>query len=135
MRRCERLCLLGVVAALPLGWLLSAPAPLRKRPAGLYSDAKVEAALRSVPHGWVGDFAELDLMPSGETRPLGGVLRRLGFEKSRLRPEPEPRAWGKTLRYTLHVSPSYSLTFMATLNVEDPFDLTHEVYGVRIVKR
>jgi hypothetical protein len=78
----------------------------------------------------------LGVVPDGETRPLGEVLKALGFKLARLQ-QPLLHAFNFSLTLSWRLSPSYELTceLMAPENPYDPFDLRNGVSMVQIHKR
>jgi hypothetical protein len=76
----------------------------------------------------------LDVVPSGETRPLTEMLKLLGVDPARLR---EPRFHGANNTFSLawQISPSYDLVCMTNFSDPDLFDSQREVYGVQVIKR
>jgi hypothetical protein len=143
-------CLLSfvLVLALPLAWLTSAPAPRPKPAKKLYSDEQVRAAVRyDLARLRPGESSPyLSVVPDGETRPLGEVLKALGFEAARLQ-EPRVHMFNFSTALYWRVSPSYYLECHLDeipddlFDLKDPeipddlFDLKNTVYKVQISKR
>jgi hypothetical protein len=132
-------CLLALllVLALPLAWLTSAPAPRPKAAKGLYSDELVRVVARhDIARLRPGEHSpDLSVVPEGEMRSLGEVLKALGFEVTRLQ-EPLVHMFRFTITLSWRVSPSYHLHCgIEPENPHDLFDLTNRVYSVWICKR
>jgi hypothetical protein len=136
-RLCACLVALVLALAIPLAWLTSAPAPRPKPAKGLYSDAQVEAVVRQDLRRFrPGEVSpNLPVVPDDETRPLGEVLKALGFEVTRLQ-EPRRHMFNFNTGLYWRVSPSYDLECHLEPDApNDAFDLKNRVDSVRIRKR
>jgi hypothetical protein len=102
----------------------------------LYSDEEAMKVAgydpNALPAG--AEIPFLDVVPNGETRPLGKVLKALGLNAARLR---EPRFHGgqRIFVSAWQISPSYDLVFMCDISgFTKLFDESLEVYGIQVVK-
>jgi hypothetical protein len=99
----------------------------------LYTDAEIRTVAGYDPCRFTSGDEPYLVVPNGETKPLGDVLKALSLDAKRLQ---DPRYHGSMhiAILALRVSPSYDLICMDAFEGE-MFQPSCPVYGVQIVQR
>ena len=111
---------------------------------GLYTDAQISSLSpidvdKLHPDDEPFDLPCLNVVPNGESKPIGRIFAELGLVEARCK-DFRSEGIGKVTFITWQVSPSYDLSLMTANNSPMNSGLTltnpqRHAYGVRIMKR